>query len=43
VKGLLIGPLIVSVAPTVLDLARRRVFDREAPAAIVGEQPAGSR
>ena len=28
VKGLLIGPLIVSIAPTVFDLVRLRVFDQ---------------
>jgi predicted PurR-regulated permease PerM len=27
VKGLLIGPLIVSIAPTVFDLVHLRVFD----------------
>jgi len=28
VKGLLIGPLIVSIAPTVFDLVRLRVFSQ---------------
>jgi predicted PurR-regulated permease PerM len=31
VKGLLIGPLIVSIAPTVLDLVRIRVFGQASP------------
>jgi predicted PurR-regulated permease PerM len=31
VKGLLIGPLIVSIAPTVFDLVRRRVVDAAPP------------
>jgi predicted PurR-regulated permease PerM len=30
IKGLLIGPFIVSIAPTVFDLVRRRVFGLEA-------------
>ncbi|HET7291574.1 MAG TPA: hypothetical protein VFM88_04035, partial [Vicinamibacteria bacterium] len=39
VKGLLIGPLIVSIAPTVLELARRRFVDLEATGALDEPRP----
>jgi predicted PurR-regulated permease PerM len=39
VKGLLIGPLIVSIAPTVLELMRRRVLDPEATRALDEGRP----
>jgi predicted PurR-regulated permease PerM len=39
VKGLLIGPLIVSIAPTVFDLVRHRVFGPEGAGAL-DERPA---
>ena len=39
VKGLLIGPLIVSIAPTVLELARRRLIDLGAASALDEPRP----
>jgi predicted PurR-regulated permease PerM len=43
VKGLLIGPLIVSIAPTVLELVRRRVFGREEDRALDERRAADNR
>jgi predicted PurR-regulated permease PerM len=43
VKGLLIGPLIVSIAPTVLELTRRRMLDLRAAGALDDGRPAGDR
>ena len=42
-KGLLIGPLIVSIAPTVLELLRRRVLDLDAATPLDGVRPARNR
>jgi predicted PurR-regulated permease PerM len=39
VKGLLIGPLIVSIGPTVFELVHRRVFGAEA-ARTLDDRPA---
>jgi len=43
VKGLLIGPLIVSIAPTVFELVRRRVFGLEGARWLDERHPADNR
>jgi predicted PurR-regulated permease PerM len=43
VKGLLIGPLIVSIAPTVLELMRRRILDLRAAGALDDGRPGADR
>ena len=43
VKGLLIGPLIVSIAPTVFELVRRRVFGLEGARWLDDRRPSDNR
>ena len=43
VMGLLIGPLIVSIAPTIFELVRRRVFGLEGAPWLDEPRPADNR